>query len=665
MIRSVLPKENLSSISLSVIIVNYNVRYFLEQALTAVKKAAEGLSVEVFVIDNHSSDFSANMVRTNFPEIELIANSDNKGFSKANNQAIRKASGKYILLLNPDTVIEEDTFEKIITFMDQHPKAGGLGVKMIDGKGNFLPESKRALPTPWIAFCKIFGLSSLFPKSKTFGQYHLGYLSKDAIHEVEILSGAFMLIRKDVLDEIGLLDETFFMYGEDIDLSYRILKAGYKNYYFPDTTIIHYKGESTKKQTVNYVKVFYNAMIIFAKKHFSSGNAKAFSFLITLAIYAKAFLTVIFSIAKNLFLPFLDAAIIYTGMYLLKNFWEHNIKLEEGVVYPETYMSFNVPVYIIIWILTAFFSGGYDRPISLMRLLRGILVGTIFIAAVYGFLEESYRFSRGMILIGGVWAMVSLTLLRLLLNELPMQRFKLENRKDKKRMLIVGGKDEVDRVLRLITQSNITIEYIGYITPSDADEEDDNMLGSIARLRETVDMYAVNEVVFCSKHISSSEIIGWMTNIGAQVDYKIVHAEGDGIIGSNSKNSAGDLYSFDINLNIVSPQNRRNKRVFDIIMCLIFFIGSPIMIYLNGFKFFKNWWRVLIGASTWVGYYDKEDEYIINLPQTKPSIISPVDTVKFPLSDTKSIRRLNLLYAKDYEVYKDLQVLRRSLKKLR
>ncbi|MFN2128695.1 MAG: glycosyltransferase family 2 protein, partial [Anaerolineales bacterium] len=264
---------------LSVIIVNYNVKYFLEQCLHSVIKSIEGLHGEIIVVDNNSVDGSTQMLNDKFPKVKLIANKKNLGFSKANNQGIKKASGKYILILNPDTILQEDTLLKCFDFMESHPNAGSLGVKMIDGKGNFLPESKRSLPTPSVAFFKIFGLASLFPRSKTFGRYHLGYLDKDQVHKVEILPGAFMFIRKSVLDQIGFLDETFFMYGEDIDLSYRITQAGYDNYYFPETTIIHYKGESTKKGSINYVMVFYRAMMIFARKHFSRKNARLFGLL--------------------------------------------------------------------------------------------------------------------------------------------------------------------------------------------------------------------------------------------------------------------------------------------------------------------------------------------------------------------------------------------------
>ena len=273
--------------------------------MLSVRQAVSNIDAEVFVVDNNSVDDSVEMVREKFPEVILIANKDNPGFSIANNQAISQSKGRYVLLLNPDTVVEEDTFEKCIRFMDAHPEAGGLGVKMIDGSGRFLPESKRGFPSPKVAFFKTFGLAKLFPKSKVFNHYHLGYLDKNENHEVEVLAGAFMWLRKSVLNEIGLLDETFFMYGEDIDLSYRIVKSGYKNYYLSDTTIIHYKGESTKKGSLNYVKTFYKAMIIFARKHFQGEKAWLFIRMLQVAIYFRAFITLINNFLKN---PRLDVS---------------------------------------------------------------------------------------------------------------------------------------------------------------------------------------------------------------------------------------------------------------------------------------------------------------------------------------------------------------------
>ena len=251
---------------LSVIIVNYNVKYFLEQCLLSVRQASKTMEVEVIVVDNASSDESLSYLIPRFPEVTFIENKINSGFSKANNQAIKQARGEYILLLNPDTIVGEQVLENTRRFLDNRPDVGAIGVKMIDGEGVFLPESKRGFPSPWNSFCKMVGLTKLVPMSKTFAQYHLHYLDKEQTHEVDVLAGAFMLIRNEVLAQVGLLDEKFFMYGEDIDLSYRIKQAGYKNYYLPER-IIHYKGESTRKD-IRYVKIFYGAMLIFFNKHY-------------------------------------------------------------------------------------------------------------------------------------------------------------------------------------------------------------------------------------------------------------------------------------------------------------------------------------------------------------------------------------------------------------
>ncbi|MCH8319239.1 MAG: glycosyltransferase family 2 protein, partial [Bacteroidetes bacterium] len=368
---------------LSIVIVNYNVRHFLEHALQSVKKAAKNLDVEIFVVDNNSVDGSVEMVKNKFtkahssrlqsekksPHVILIENQENIGFSKANNQAIKQAKGEYVLLLNPDTIVEEDTLKKCCEFMDKHPEAGGLGVKMLDGNGNFLPESKRGLPTPEVALYKMLGLSKLFPKSKIFGKYHLGYLDKDCTHEVEILSGAYFMIRKKVLDKTGLLDENYFMYGEDIDLSYRIIKAGYKNYYFADTRIIHYKGKSTSKTSANYVFMFYKAMIIFARKHFSNKEAVLFSLLINLAIYFRAFLAVLSRFIRKSILPLADISIIYIGMYFLKTYWEDNHKWVPGE-YPPEFMLVAVPAYILFWLVSVYLSGGYDKPVRSSKIVQ-------------------------------------------------------------------------------------------------------------------------------------------------------------------------------------------------------------------------------------------------------------------------------------------------------
>ena len=384
---------------LSVIIVNYNVKHFLEQCLNSVAIAMKGLEVDVYVVDNISIDGSVEMVKEKFPWVQLIANKENVGFSRANNQAMRISNAKYFLLLNPDTVVEEDTFKKTIEFMDAYPNCGGLGVKMIDGKGEFLPESKRGLPTPSVAFYKISGLARLFPKSKKFGRYHLGYLPMEETHKIEILSGAFMMMRKSVLDKVGLLDEEFFMYGEDIDLSYRIILGGYDNYYFPETSIIHYKGESTKKSSINYVFVFYNAMIIFAKKHFSEKNARLFSFFINIAIYIRAGMAIMSRFVKRMTLPFIDLLMVFGGFWITSFYYQRfKQSIEEGFGFETEVVLFELPLFALIVVLAIYLFGGYDKPVRLLSSSKGVVLGTLIILAVYGLLPKEFQFSRFVIL---------------------------------------------------------------------------------------------------------------------------------------------------------------------------------------------------------------------------------------------------------------------------
>ena len=251
---------------LSVIIVNYNVKYFLEQCLSSLERAINGIDAEVIVVDNNSQDGSAEYIIPRFPKVKWIANKENFGFSCANNIAFTHANGEYVLMLNPDTIVTREAIEKCLCFMDNNPNAGAVGVKMINKDGKFALESRRGIVTPWVSICKAAGLNKRFPKSRLFGHYYMSYLPEDEINEIEMVSGAFMFLRHSKLNEIGFLDEEFFMYWEDSDLSYRILKSGAKNYYLPHP-ILHYKGESSVKSILKYRYWLYFSLILFFKKH--------------------------------------------------------------------------------------------------------------------------------------------------------------------------------------------------------------------------------------------------------------------------------------------------------------------------------------------------------------------------------------------------------------
>ena len=253
---------------LSVVIVNYNVSHYLLQCVDSLSHALRGTDSELIVVDNHSRDNSVTLLREYHPEVRIVENLHNLGFAKANNIAIRQSRGEYVLLLNPDTIVSESVVKGVISFLDSHPDAGSAGVRMLNADGTVAPESRRGVPTPMTAFYKLSGLCGMFPNSRRFGRYYLGHLPWDSPQQIEVVSGAFCMLRTSVLKKVGLLDEDYFMYGEDIDLSYRILKSGSTNWYVPET-ILHYKGESTHKSSFRYVHVFYQAMHIFFRKHFS------------------------------------------------------------------------------------------------------------------------------------------------------------------------------------------------------------------------------------------------------------------------------------------------------------------------------------------------------------------------------------------------------------
>ncbi len=661
-----LPLSN-HSLRLSIVIVNYNVCHFLEQALGSVRRALQGIDSEVWVVDNNSVDDSVRMVRERFPEVKLIANTDNPGFAVANNQAIRRCSGEFVLLLNPDTLVEEDTFHQCLHFMDTHPDAGALGVKLIDGSGKYLPESKRGFPSPWVAFCKTFGLSAIFPKSERFNRYYLGHLSEHETHEVDVLAGCFMFMRRTALDQSGLLDEAFFMYGEDIDLSYRIAQTGFKNYYYPETSIIHYKGESTKKGSLNYVRTFYQAMIIFAGKHFTGRRAGLFIFMLHGAIWLRASLTLARNIWGKIWLPILDALAIYIGLVVLKDFWA-NYFYKDPNWFKTNVLWFNFPLYILIWLGTAWLNGAYDARYDLRRLIRGLSLGTLILAAVYGFLDLDYRPSRALVLMGATWAVLATVAIRALSHFYTYRNFRI-GRERHKNVVIVGSEAESGRVAKLLQQVSAAKNLIGFVAPpssvavhSNTSEQSaalpfSGALGMASQLDEIVRIYQVNEVIFCSKDVRSQDIMAWMTRLGPAISYKIVPAESLSIIGSSSKDEPGELYTIDIKYNIAQPVERRNKRVFDLGICLGLLATLPFWLLFSSKRntLLQNWWLVFSGQKTWVGYAPNSPNS--TLPKLRPGAFSPLDGLGNIQPDEPTIARLNFLFAKDWEVSRDWRVL--------
>jgi GT2 family glycosyltransferase len=631
---------------LSVIIVNYNVCYFLEQALRSVRRAMEGIEGDVWVVDNNSVDDSVAMVREKFPEVHLIANSDNPGFSVANNQAIRASKGDYVLLLNPDTLLEEDTLRRCLEFMDATPDAGAVGVRLIDGSGKYLPESKRGFPTPWVSFCKTVGLGALLPRSRYFNGYYMGHLSPQETNAVDVLVGAFMFIRRAALDKAGLLDEAFFMYGEDIDLSYRIVQAGYQNYYLPTTQIIHYKGESTKKGSLNYVRAFYQAMIIFVRKHFSGPNAGLFVAMLQVAIWVRAALTVVSSVVRKLWLPLLDGAVMLLGLTVMRDFWAQYFYQDPGYFKPEL-TTFNFPLYLLVWLATVWLTGGYDNRYDLRRLIRGLVIGTILLAAIYGFLDQMYRPSRAHLILSAVWAVGGTTLIRWLLHFAEYRNLRMGQERPKN-LLLIGSEAECDRAVHLLAQANVRKNIV-------------DRSPSLARLDELVRVFRVEEIIFCSKDFRAQDILAWMTRLGPHIAYKILPEESLSIIGSSSKDEPGELYTIDIRYAIAAPRQRRNKRIIDLGVSVGLLVTAPIWLVLSKQRHTvaSNWLSVLAGRITWVGY--APDKAAATLPRLQPAVWGLQAGLRPPLPPDNVLARLNVLYAKDWTIWHDLEVIWRAI----
>lgn len=619
-----------------------------EEGHVDVANASNHIELEVFVVDNASVDGSVEMVRDRYPQVQLIANNDNVGFAKANNQALRRCTGDLILLLNPDTVVEHDTLSKCVGFFASHPDCGGLGVKMINGEGTYLKESKRGFPTPEAAFYKISGLIRLFPHNRRIAAYYMGHLDDEETNPIDILPGAFLMVSRAALDKVGLLDESYFMYGEDIDFSWRIKLAGFENYYYPTARIIHYKGESTKHGSMNYVYTFYNAMSIFVQHYFSGSRARWFNLLLRLAIWVRASMAWLKRVLQAVALPLLDLSVAFGGFVAIKHIWATHWAANTAY-YPPEYTWVVIPIYILVLMLCSWLYGGYEKPIKLGRITKGMAIGCGLLLVFYSLLDESQRYSRVLLLIGCVWTLLSSLGIRGLLSLLHIPGYDLRPQHARS-CIIVGGDEEVRRVGQLYqTLGSTAIEPLTDTHPD------------VGRLNDAIRYYNADEVVFCSKDIPIQEIINLMTCLGnmpgryRQVEYKIAPNDSSFIIGSNSIHRTEDLYTEELRT-IADPLNRRNKRLFDIGTAMLLIILFPILLPFQRHKrsYFAHCWQVFIGKKSWVG---------VCHANTRNGIFAPEDALprrNAPLNSELK-QRLHLRYLRNYKLTTDLQILYKNI----
>ena len=644
---------------LTVIIVNYNVKYFLKQCLLSVQKAINYSSTgaEIIVIDNNSYDRSVEFLQPQFPHVHFISNKENVGFARACNQGYRISKGKNLLFLNPDTIIPEDCFQKCLDFFNAHPDAGAIGIRMLDGSGKFLKESKRSFPSPVTSLFKLFGLTRLFPRSKLFAKYHLGHLNENENHEVDVLAGAFMMIRREVFDTTGCFDEIFFMYGEDVDLSYRIQKKGYKNYYLAETSLVHFKGESTKKGSLNYVHMFYNAMSIFVRKHYGGGRARFFNFLIHVAIWIRAAISALSRFIQWIGLPLLDATLILISFWLMKKIW--NEYVTTSVIYPNRLLWITFSLFTIIYLVIAFYAGLYDKRYRRWKVLRSTLIATIVLLAVYALMPERYRFSRAIVLFGAFLAFLLMSILRWSLIQIGLLQY--DNEELQPHTLIVGSAEEYETVIQLLNEARLNEKVLGRVA---INEHDTGGIGHWKKLNLLFQTIPFNEVIFCEGNLSFREIIQTSENLPGHVKIKFHARNSYVIVGSDSKDTSGNILSEENTYKLADPYRRRIKRFIDLTVSIFFLITFPVHFFTisKPLSFFRNCMYILIARKTWIGYSTGTQ----NLPVLRQGVLAPNG---LPLSSQhnlpqESLQVIDRWYARDYEPVNDIKLLFRGYRKL-
>ncbi len=574
-------------IELSVIIVNYNVREFLENALVAIQKAISfltanksGIEGEIFVVDNASDDGSVELVRANFPDVHLIVNKENLGFAKANNIALRQSRGRYVLLINPDTVVQEDTFKVTIDFFERNPDVGMAGCKILNPDGTLQLTCRRSFPTPWIAFSKMMGLSALFPHTRMFGRYNLTYLSPDESYEVDALSGSFMMFRREVYEQVGELDEDFFMYGEDLDWCYRVQQAGWKTYYVASTQIIHYKGESTKRSDIDEIRTFYQAMHLFVWKHFS----KSFlvQLLLRIGIVFRTGMAFVAKALRVLIVAVVDWILINCAILLGEYLWLGQIFHFPQYAYPTVFI---VPA--CVFVLTLYFAGVYTyRKSSVSRTFISVIIGFFPVSSLTYFFK-AYAFSRAVVLISSAINAMLLPGWRLMLRLLGRGRFGGRKSLFGRKTLIVGTGESGQGVLRrLRARVADGYEVVGFIDVNRQRLGEEisgvRILGSVDNVGKVIRENRVSEVIFSTDALTYMDILSVISRSRERaVNFRLVPSSLEVIIGKTSIDQLDDIPLVEIDYNLDRLSHRVVKRFFDLFFSLFLLISVYPFVYLR------------------------------------------------------------------------------------
>ena len=635
---------------ISVIIVNYNVRDLLDTCLASIYQANNShYKIEIYVVDNNSVDDSVVFISNKYPEVKLIPNDKNLGFSKANNIALKKVSGKYVLILNPDTVLEEGTFEKLISFCEKDNSAGAVTSKLIKANGKLDSACKRSFPTLSVALPRIIGLSRIFPKSKIFGKYNLTYLDENKTYEVDAICGAFMFIPKIIFDKVGLFDEDYFMYGEDLDLCYRINKSGYKIFYYPEVTTIHIKGESTKKTNLSYVNNFYGAMMLFVKKNLTKGHG-LLNLILQTGIFIRSFAGYLTRIIKLLTLPLIDIILLY-GVFIL------SVKLRFSI-FPNRQYLFIISVYVLIWVLLFMIFKLYTKKyeFSIGRTFNSIIAG-FFVNSSITYFFNQYAYSREVILTATILLLITFITYRGLVN---LYIFFVSKNilLNKVNLLIIGGKKlKQDMEEKFLSKYNVI--YF-----------DKDSYYNLSKLVDFIRIKNIQEVVFSADYFSNQDILSamWMLKDRNTV-FKIVPTANELILSKLHAN-INNLSLIEIEYNINNKMNIFLKRLFDICLSFILLLTVyPILRVikiLTKFEFSKHTAKlfllpqVISGKLSFVGIPDWFEligkEYL-----GKRGLTGLIQLNWFNGITEEEMMNYNIYYAKNQSLTFDIEILLKTL----
>jgi O-antigen biosynthesis protein len=657
----------------TVIIVNFNVKDFLEQALYTIDKSLayaagrhSGFMSEIFVVDNASDDGSIDMVRRKFPHVTCIQNESNIGFARANNLALDKSTGRFILLINPDTVVQEDTIDSMMQAMGANPSIGMAGCKILNPDGTLQLACRRSFPRPWVALTKIMGLSALFPRTRLFGQYNLTYLDPDLSYEVDAISGSFMMLKREVYEQVGGLDETFFMYGEDLDWCYRIQQAGWKIYYIPDTKIIHYKGESTRRSDIDAIKTFYQAMTVFVEKHIS--RSKTVKTFLNLTIWIRALLAWTGRRLRTYSPAVIDFLVLNIALVAGEFIWLGRVFHFPSYAYPTILI---VPALLLVSVVG--FTGGYTHHrLSISRAAGAVFITFVLLSAITFFFKD-YAFSRMVVLITAVLSLVLIPGWRILIrmiNKIPVIGGTV--RFFSRRTLIVGLNDATAAIIKKLRKRVLdTYQITGIvdITRQRVGEavEGIPVIGSLANIGKIIADERISDVIFVPGALDYSEILTVIARSNDRsINYRLIPSNMEVVIGKGTIDQLDEIPLIDIEYRINQPMNRFVKRTLDIVLsCILIVLLFPVVFVLNSLRgkpvaeWVKALPKILSGKMSFVGPPDVSvADGIIYLG--KPGLTGLVQLQRGNELQQEDIQNFNLYYAKNQSLFMDIEILLKS-----